>query len=817
MEPLMLVDRVLSLEGTKRSLKPGRAVTEHDVRKGAWYLDQGLLTPGISMESGQADLLLSAWLGVDLATQGLTLYRLLDAEVTYFRGLPAPGETARYDIRILRFFRYGDTHMFRFEFDGSVGGEPLMAMRNGIAGFFSADALAKGKGIPKPDPGPLPDPAPPYEAGLLVAPGGPGSLGPDDLAALRAGDLSPLGAGLAKAFQGLRPLTLPSGRLALLDSAPRIQRDGGAYGRGFIRAEAAIDPKAWFLTSHFLGDEVMPGTLMYDASLQAFRAFLLSLGWVPEEGKGGLFPALGVTASLRCRGQVTAATKTVAYEIHVKELSLRPGPAKAGLEPYAAADCVMFADGRPIVEVGNLALCLSGGSLDALRERLRKALGAAPKGPAPKAAGPRPGAKDGPGGKAPGGKAAGPAPKAAPGDKAKDPREGAPLPEINPDPFPPLGPLGFPPAKALPKDPPKGQAFDKEGILCLIKGRVSDIFGEPFSRFDDGSFVARLPQAPYDFMDSAVVTSGRVGEVRVGSELEASFTPDFGRWPLSESPTNQGALPYPILNEIALQPCGFLASYMGSALPFPGPMKFRNLGGQATIRRRLGPGDAAPVRTRVRLTKSSSLGQSVIQHYAFECRSEGGVVYDGVTHFGFSSPENLQRQEGLKPAPPEPPIPKAPAKNPFRRCPQGPAWPKGRFLMLTGVAPGGPLGIWANYKVDPKAWFFEAHFPFDPVWPGSLGLEAFLQAAKIKAALSFFPKDDPKALATPFQGPLLGVAHSWLYRGQITPEAKECLVGVTLTGMSPKARALSFDGTLWVDGLPIYRVGNFTVGQDASL
>ncbi|MGD9248763.1 MAG: beta-ketoacyl synthase N-terminal-like domain-containing protein, partial [Desulfobacteraceae bacterium] len=38
-EPLMLVDRILSVEGEKLGLGPGRVITEHDVVAGAWYLD----------------------------------------------------------------------------------------------------------------------------------------------------------------------------------------------------------------------------------------------------------------------------------------------------------------------------------------------------------------------------------------------------------------------------------------------------------------------------------------------------------------------------------------------------------------------------------------------------------------------------------------------------------------------------------------------------------------------------------------------------------------------------------------------------------
>ncbi len=34
-------------------------------------------------------------------------------------------------------------------------------------------------------------------------------------------------------------------------------------------------------------------------------------------------------------------------------------------------------------------------------------------------------------------------------------------------------------------------------------------------------------------------------------------------------------------------------------------------------------------------------------------------------------------------------------------------------------------------RVNTEAWFFKAHFFEDPVWPGSLGLESFLQLLKV--------------------------------------------------------------------------------------
>ena len=51
-EPLMLVDRILSVEGQPRSLQSGRVVTEHVIEPGAWYLDGGRIAPCIAIEAG---------------------------------------------------------------------------------------------------------------------------------------------------------------------------------------------------------------------------------------------------------------------------------------------------------------------------------------------------------------------------------------------------------------------------------------------------------------------------------------------------------------------------------------------------------------------------------------------------------------------------------------------------------------------------------------------------------------------------------------------------------------------------------------------
>ena len=52
------------------------------------------------------------------------------------------------------------------------------------------------------------------------------------------------------------------------------------------------------------------------------------------------------------------------------------------------------------------------------------------------------------------------------------------------------------------------------------------------------------------------------------------------------------------------------------------------------------------------------------------------------------------------------------------------------------IPDGGAHGLGlvvGRIAVDPAFWFFKAHFYQDPVWPGSLGLESFLQLLKYVA------------------------------------------------------------------------------------
>lgn len=722
-EPLMLVDRIVELEGEALSMTSGRVVTEHDVYEGRWYLDGGRIPTAISIESGQADLFLSAWLGADFETRGLATYRLLDARCTFHDTLPRPGDTIRYDIRIERFFSQGETLLFLFRFDASVEGRPLMTMEDGCAGFFTAEALAAGRGVLESALSRRAMVKGKVVGGFVPLVGaGAGVMDAGEVDALRAGELGVLGRG----FEGLglrRPLTLPGGLLRLVHRVVGVSREGGRYGLGWARAEADIQPDDWFLTCHFVDDRVMPGTLMYECCLHTLRVYMLSLGWVGEEGEVVFEPVPGLTSRLQCRGQVLETTRVVTYEVQVKELGYRPAP-------YAIVDALMYADGKPIVNIGDMTLQLSGASKEGL-----EALWA--------------------------GRAA--------------------------------------------------SGYTRAQIEAFASGRPSEGFGAAYEVFDSGErFIARLPQPPLLLVDRVVEAWGEPFVMKAGAGCVAEVEVAPGAWYFEAS--RQRSIPFAVLLEMALQPCGWVSAYVGSALTSAEPLHFRNLDGSATLHALLGDDDDV-LQTRAELDMVSRSAGMIIHRYRFavsSARLGGQVVYDGETTFGFFTEEALAQQVGIRGL--EPWAPEGPGEGGFALPDQAPL-PAAAWRMVARVdalhqrgGPHGFGGIVGSIQVDPNAWFFEAHFLQDPVWPGSLGLEAALQLLKVYALARWDLTADAQ-LGTI----AVGQPHRWSYRGQITPARERVVVTVEVRSVDDAARRILADGALAVDGRVIYQLRDFAV------
>jgi PfaB family protein len=731
-EPLMLVDRILSVEGEPGALTSGRVVTEHYVRPGSWYLDAGRIPTCIAVEAGQADLFLSGYLGIDLRTRGLAVYRLLDAVVTFHGGLPEAGAVIHYDIRIERFFRQGDMHLFRFSFEGTVNGAPLLTMRDGCAGFFTAAELAAGRGVVQTELDRRPRPGIRPDDWRDLVPMAAESYSEAQIEALRRGDLAGCFGVPFAALPLRQPAALPGDRMHLVHRVPRLDPRGGRFGLGQIRAEADIHPDDWFLTCHFVDDRVMPGTLMYECCLHTLRVLLMRMGWVGEEGEVACEPVPGVASRLRCRGQVIESTRVVTYEVTLKEIGYRP-------EPYAIADALMYADGKPIVEITDMSLRMTGLTREKVEALWTGAI-------APRS-------------------------KALPGNE-------------------------------------KAALFTREHILAFAVGNPSDAFGEPYRIFDSERFIARLPGEPFCFIDRVLSCTATPFRMEAGGEVVMEYDVPPDAWYFAAN--QQAAMPYAVLLEAALQPCGWLAAYIGSPLTSPDDLHFRNLGGTATQLTPVLP-DVGTLRMTARVTKVSQSAGMIIQNYDIAIAAGDRLVYQGDTYFGYFTQTALAQQVGIRDANVHRPGDDEIARGRAFAFPTSAGLPVRPFQMIDRidllVPDGGPAGlgfIQGSKDVDPAEWFFQAHFYQDPVWPGSLGLEAFIQLLKVFAAERW-------GGATVFDSPASGVKHQWIYRGQVIPKDRKVTVTAWITALDEANQQLRADGILSVDGRVIYRMSDFSL------
>ena len=163
--------------------------------------------------------------------------------------------------------------------------------------------------------------------------------------------------------------------------------------------------------------------------------------------------------------------------------------------------------------------------------------------------------------------------------------------------------------------------FDHDRILAFAVGRPSDGFGDRYRPFDSGRFIARLPGPPYQFIHRVVEIQAEPWVMKAGGSAVAEYDVVPDAWFFAAD--RQDQMPFAVLLEVALQSCGWLAAYMGSALQSDDDLKFRNLGGSARVLRRV-TRKSGTLATHVRVTRISSLAGMIIQQYEFSVHDPEG-------------------------------------------------------------------------------------------------------------------------------------------------------------------------------------------------
>ncbi|MGM0655621.1 MAG: SDR family NAD(P)-dependent oxidoreductase [Thermodesulfobacteriota bacterium] len=370
--------------------------------------------------------------------------------------------------------------------------------------------------------------------------------------------------------------------------------------------------------------------------------------------------------------------------------------------------------------------------------------------------------------------------------------------------------------------------FDRDKILAFAQGNPSEAFGEPYKIFDKTREIARLPRPPYFFMDAVLKADHPAWQTAPGGWIETTYKIDKDAWYFAAN--HSDTMPFCILLEVALQPCGWLAAYGGAALTCEDRLHFRNLGGKAKLIKNL-TRTSGSVKIRVRMTDVSMAGGMIIQNFDMDVQNKGESVYTGTTNFGFFTADALAQQVGIRE--PEAFLTLEENSRPSEILLEdhAPLTPEDQNIGPNTGMPGKALRmidkitfldfkaglhgrgvIQGEKQVDPDEWFFHAHFYQDPVCPGSLGIESFLQLIRFFMIKKFDlnPEQFTPAIVENHE-------HEWTYRGQIIRSNANIVVQahISTCSMDETGCRATADGTLCVDGICIYEMKNFCFSLQA--
>ncbi|NCC35602.1 MAG: beta-hydroxydecanoyl-ACP dehydratase, partial [Chloroflexia bacterium] len=473
------------------SFQPSKITTEYDIPPDAWYSVDGQAPTAVAVESGQCDLLLISYLGIDFECRGERVYRLLDCTLTFLDDLPKEGETLRYDISINSFARSGDTLLFFFSYECFVGTRMVLKMDGGCAGFFTDSELDHGRGVvdSKEDLEQRRQAVkqifvPPLQSSRR-------SLSEADLDQLIAGHLEAcFGPSYAQGGRNAS-LRLPIRQMLMLSRISSIDPHGGDWGLGLVIGEQDLTPESWFFPCHFSDDQVMAGSLMAEGCSQLLQIYMLFLGLQTYTFDARFQPVPEVAQVVRCRGQVTPITSTLIYRMEVTALGVEP-------EPYAYANIDVILEGRIVVRFKDLALKLVEKN-----------------------------------------------PRLTPPRSAEHPAHNEPV------------------------------AYNETHLQNFTTGSMVACFGPDYAIFE-GRRTPRNPNGDLQLLSRIVQLEGQRGDLRDGASLIGEYDVPINPWFCHRN--SYPSTPYAVLMEIALQPCGFLTTALGSTLSDPEQdFYFRNL------------------------------------------------------------------------------------------------------------------------------------------------------------------------------------------------------------------------------------------------
>ncbi|MEZ3179474.1 hypothetical protein KYY02_12485 [Streptomyces pimonensis] len=746
--PYHFVTRVTALQAGTGVYEPSFIRTEYDVPEDAWYAVDGGVPPAVAIEAGQCDLLLISYLGIDFRNRGERVYRLLDSRLVFHGDLPRTGQTLRYDISINRFVRQGDTTLFFFSYLCYADGELILELKDACAGFFSQAELDAPLGVV------ITEKDRQRRAALTRTWFKP--LAYTDRNHLTAADLELLAEGRpGEVFgphhaqdPGLNPaLRLPNARLRMVDEIV-IDRTGGPRGIGAITAYKRLRPDAWYFECHFPDDPVLAGSLVAEGAVQTLQAYLLHQGMHLVLPDARFQTIVGLETEVQVRGQITPAHSEIRYEIEIMELTLLP-------RPSVIADILVYLGDKPVIRMRDFGI--------QIRE------------------------KDG---------------------TPYRPQAGG-VPEF-------LGRRNRAGEPAM---------INELHLAHAAKGDLGTAMGPEFDVYRDGR-APHIPNGDFQFVDRIMRLQGVRGDLRPGSEMVTEYDSPADAWYYAEN--SHPHMPNCVYMETSLQAAILLGYYLGATLKQPQTeYSIRNLDGTATLLKDIDL-RGRTVRHHSTLLMTSAVSGAVLQKFRYELSADGEVFYTGESLFGYFGEAALANQVGLDNGAYV--APWIEQNRPAAVCrieldDDAPQFtdPSGGRLHLPGghfhlvdhvdlVRDGGRHGkgyLYGHRRIRPDEWYFDCHFHRDPVMPGSLGVEAVLQALRLYVLEEGLADGVPR----PRFAPAREIPMSWKYRGQILRHDGELRFDVHIKEVRRDGERLVViaDADLWKPGLRIYELTDVAV------
>jgi len=754
MDPYLLVSRVTGLNAKMGEYKPSTMQTEYDIPYNAWFTTDRQIPWAVSVESGQCDLMLISYLGIDFENKGDLIYRLLDCTLTFTDDLPFEGQTLRYDISINSFVRSGDNLLFFFSYNCYVQDRLVLKMDGGCAGFFTDKELEAGNGVV-------------YKASEIEAKRlatkkhftpllktHKTAFSKEDLQHLINGDIEKCFDDESYFANGRNPsLCLPPEKILMMDRIVSVDLKGGAYGLGYIVAEKDLHPDDWYFPCHFRDDEVMAGSLQAEGGGNLLRFFMLMLGLQRLTKDARYQPVFDLPQKVRCRKEVNPKDTKLVYKLEIKEIGLTP-------HPYVIGDLEIISEGIVTVHFEDLGL--------QLREKSNP--------------------------------------------RYLEQQAGIEISERS-----------------------AGALMNEEDITTFALDDLSKCFGPEFSVYD-GRTVSRQPNTDLQLISRVLKIDGKRGDFSKPSTIVAEYDVPMDAWFYQQNSNN--TMPYAILMEIALQPCGLLGAYLGSTLQFPDKnLYFRNLDGDGELFDLPNGTDfrGKTITNKAVLVSAVALGGTILQNYTFELSLDGHIFYKGKSSFGFFPGDALASQVGLDNGEEVAPwyengqmaskdfmqikldslygkmkLFKAPGSKPHYRLAENQLNLLDKLIIAKNQGQYGIGYIHATKFVKPYDWFFTCHFYQDPVMPGSLGVEAVLQAIQVFALQQDLGKD----LRSPRFVQLANHKTTWKYRGQILRDVREMHLEVHIKTIEQKGDQLAIivDAYVWNNNMRIYQITDLALG-----